>query len=397
MGKLFYDMGFLSTDEVVECSASDLMGQYVGETCPKTRAQLERGLGKVLFVDEAFRLVEGHYAAEAVRELEYRLKLPRYSGRMIVILAGSTLDMDYLMAVKPTLSSLFSEEIVFQKLKPEECLTILARELNESRIKAPFLKRKSSITYTTLCEAVEKLSDFPSWGNARSVKSIAMHMRASVVKAALENLQGGPITPSRQGQPVGNSRQWIGTLTAEQALSCVKEMLEIQLVRCAIVEIRSEPTIVDCVREKSPPAKYAPAPPIHEVEIRSNVVPPPSKIFTCHTPQVMEKKTDAKKKLKPPHQSPAVRTSARPQLNGVTREHGVSNAVWKQLQIDKKAEEEAMKHRHADAAKEKEEIMEKLRKMGLCEYGFEWIKTPGGYRCEGGAHFVSDNELSKRA
>src|SRR5438034_8947334 len=128
MGKLFYDMGFLSTDEVIECSASDLIGQYIGETSPKTKAQLERGLGKVLFVDDASRLAEGQYATEAVRELDYRLRLPRYSGNMIVILAGSTVDMDYLMAVKPTLSSLFHDEIVFQNLKPEECLTLFERE-----------------------------------------------------------------------------------------------------------------------------------------------------------------------------------------------------------------------------------------------------------------------------
>lgn len=54
---------------MVECSATDLIGQYVGQTGPKTIKQLERGLGKVLFVDEAYRLSGGLFAQEAVNEL----------------------------------------------------------------------------------------------------------------------------------------------------------------------------------------------------------------------------------------------------------------------------------------------------------------------------------------
>lgn len=48
-------MGMLSSTEVVDCTASDMIGQYVGQTGPKTRKQMEKGLGKVLFIDEAYR------------------------------------------------------------------------------------------------------------------------------------------------------------------------------------------------------------------------------------------------------------------------------------------------------------------------------------------------------
>lgn len=59
MGKVFYDMGFLSTADVIDCSASDLVGQYVGQTGPKVIKQLDRALGRVLFIDEAYRLAVG--------------------------------------------------------------------------------------------------------------------------------------------------------------------------------------------------------------------------------------------------------------------------------------------------------------------------------------------------
>src|SRR6266480_1793477 len=69
MGKVFYDMGFLSKAEVVECSATDLIGQYVGQTGPKVQQLLDNALGKVLFIDEAYRLAGGHFAQEAMDEL----------------------------------------------------------------------------------------------------------------------------------------------------------------------------------------------------------------------------------------------------------------------------------------------------------------------------------------
>ena len=62
-------MGFLATAEVVESSATELVGQYVGQTGPKTQKLLEKALGKILFIDEAYRLAEGHFAKEAMDEI----------------------------------------------------------------------------------------------------------------------------------------------------------------------------------------------------------------------------------------------------------------------------------------------------------------------------------------
>lgn len=47
IGKVYFDMGFLASDEVVDCSASDLVAQYVGQTGPLVRAMFDKALGKV--------------------------------------------------------------------------------------------------------------------------------------------------------------------------------------------------------------------------------------------------------------------------------------------------------------------------------------------------------------
>lgn len=56
VGKIFYDMGFMTSTEVIECSSTELVGQYVCQTGPDTQKLLENGLGKVLFIDEEYRL-----------------------------------------------------------------------------------------------------------------------------------------------------------------------------------------------------------------------------------------------------------------------------------------------------------------------------------------------------
>lgn len=125
MGKVYYDMGFLSKAEVVSCSASDLVGEYIGHTGPKTRKLLESALGKVLFIDEAYRLSGGHFAQEAIDELVDSLTNERFFRKQIVILAGYDADINRLMSVNPGLTSRFPETIVFEPLPPQACLDLL--------------------------------------------------------------------------------------------------------------------------------------------------------------------------------------------------------------------------------------------------------------------------------
>ena len=54
--------------------------------------------------------------------------------------------------------------------------------------------------------------------------------------------------------------------------------------------------------------------------------------------------------------------------------------------------EEERKKREAEKRKE-QAAQQKLRNLGVCVAGFRWIKQAGGYRCAGGAHFVTDAQL----
>lgn len=183
MGQVFYDMGLLSDIEVIDCSASDLIGQYVGHTGPKTKDQLEKALGKVLFIDEAYRLAEGGFATEAINELVDQLTKPQFKGKLIVILAGYDKDINDLIAINPGLSSRFPEEIVFPNMRIGDCLKLLEKELQQKQIEAPPLTGETSPQQTELVHILEQLANLPSWGNARDMQTMAKTLIGTVFKA----------------------------------------------------------------------------------------------------------------------------------------------------------------------------------------------------------------------
>lgn len=155
-------MGLLSKPDVVECSAKDLIGEYVGQIVPKTMKQLELGLGKVIFIDEAYRLGEGQYAIKAANELVDIMTEPKFQGKLIVILAGYDEDMDKLMMVNHDLSSRFSEEIFFPPLNPQQSLDLLTAGLQKNKVYVEGAYHKESNAYKDIVELFEKLTSHQS-------------------------------------------------------------------------------------------------------------------------------------------------------------------------------------------------------------------------------------------
>lgn len=115
-------MGFRSSAEIIECSVSDLMTQYVSQTGPKV---ISKALGKVLFIDKAYRLDEGCFAGEAIDELVDCMTKTKFANKVIIILARYEAGMDKLMGVNQSLSSRFPTEVVFRSLEPGCCLQLI--------------------------------------------------------------------------------------------------------------------------------------------------------------------------------------------------------------------------------------------------------------------------------
>ncbi|KAL2856400.1 P-loop containing nucleoside triphosphate hydrolase protein [Aspergillus pseudodeflectus] len=191
IGELFYEMGFLSTTEVIECSATQMIGEYLGHTGPKVTALLERALGKVLFIDEAYRLCVGashsgsnvgtsYTREEAIGELVDSMTKPRYARKMVIVMAGYPEDMDRLLRVNPGLRSRFPTEIHFPSMPPQTCLEYLEKLLSKYQIRMPPESKESPKWKPAVSRMFAELAHSHSWANARDVEHLARTITSRV-------------------------------------------------------------------------------------------------------------------------------------------------------------------------------------------------------------------------
>jgi SpoVK/Ycf46/Vps4 family AAA+-type ATPase len=128
VAKIFYAFGLLDTPTVVEAHRADLVGEYLGATAIKTNELIDSALGGVLFIDEAYSLMnEGdgqgdRFGSEAVQALLTRAEDDRED--LIIILAGYERQMENFLASNPGLTSRFAVRVKFPGYTSAELLAL---------------------------------------------------------------------------------------------------------------------------------------------------------------------------------------------------------------------------------------------------------------------------------
>jgi SpoVK/Ycf46/Vps4 family AAA+-type ATPase len=134
LAKIFYAFGLLEMPEVIEAHRADLVGEYLGATAIKTNELVDSALGGVLFIDEAYSLVnEGdgqsdRFGVEAVQTLLKRAEDNRED--LIIILAGYEKQMEGFLASNPGLASRFATRLKFSSYAPAEMLALAEAALD---------------------------------------------------------------------------------------------------------------------------------------------------------------------------------------------------------------------------------------------------------------------------
>ncbi len=125
LGKIFREMGVLPKGHLVEVERADLVGEYIGHTAQKTREQLERAMGGILFIDEAYSLARGgekDFGKEAIDTLVKSMEDNKEN--LLLILAGYMKEMDWFLRSNPGLRSRFPIHIEFPDYTAEELMKI---------------------------------------------------------------------------------------------------------------------------------------------------------------------------------------------------------------------------------------------------------------------------------
>jgi probable Rubsico expression protein CbbX len=134
MADLLHRLGYLETDNLVHAMRDDLVGEYIGHTAPKTKHVLDRAMGGVLFIDEAYNLFRGEdsrdYGQECVDILMQVMENER--DRLVVILAGYKDRMEEFFESNPGMRSRIAHHLDFAAYEVDELVAIGGLMLNRS-------------------------------------------------------------------------------------------------------------------------------------------------------------------------------------------------------------------------------------------------------------------------
>jgi len=125
LGRILKATGVLQKGHLIECERADLVGEYIGHTAQKTRDQIRRALGGILFVDEGYALARGgekDFGKEAIDTLVKAME--DHKDELVVILAGYRNEMQQFLESNPGLQSRFPIQIDFPDFTLDELMEI---------------------------------------------------------------------------------------------------------------------------------------------------------------------------------------------------------------------------------------------------------------------------------
>ncbi len=168
MARIYRSLGILSKGQLVEVDRSGLVAGYVGQTAIKTQQQIQKALGGVLFIDEAYALngkSENDFGQEAIDTLLKAMEDHR--DDLVVIVAGYDALMEQFIHSNPGLESRFNRYLHFADYTTDEMVGIFKLQCKKGSY------RLADGVEAEIREFIdEENDDGITFGNARGVRNI---------------------------------------------------------------------------------------------------------------------------------------------------------------------------------------------------------------------------------
>ncbi|GAB3066796.1 stage V sporulation protein K [Virgibacillus ainsalahensis] len=136
LAKVYFDMQLLSKGHFIEAERADLVGEYIGQTAQKTRAVIQKAMGGILFIDEAYSLARGgekDFGKEAIDTLVKHME--DNHNDFVLILAGYPYEMERFLTLNPGLHSRFPFILDFQDYEVNQLMQIAKQMASEREYK----------------------------------------------------------------------------------------------------------------------------------------------------------------------------------------------------------------------------------------------------------------------
>jgi SpoVK/Ycf46/Vps4 family AAA+-type ATPase len=159
-------LGLLTRGDLLDKTASDFIGQVVGESAQKTNAILALAQGNVLLIDEAYGLNDQLYGKQALDTLVEKVS-GQVSADIAIIMIGYEDQLrEMFRKQNPGLSRRFdaSHPIRFGDMSDEELLQKVAQRFRERKLLAPIEVKRAIV------RQLAKERALPNFGNAGAVE-----------------------------------------------------------------------------------------------------------------------------------------------------------------------------------------------------------------------------------
>ncbi|MFK4082681.1 AAA family ATPase [Kribbella sp. NPDC020789] len=167
LAEVYRDLGMLSSGHLVEVGRADLVGRYIGQTAPKVVEVVERALGGVLFIDEAYALANesgrdfGHEALATLIQL-----METHRDNLVVVMAGYPAEMYRLIESNPGIASRIRSFVNFPDYLDTELHRIFLQAVAETGFEiAPDASE-------AVLAALRKVPRTRGFGNARTIRTL---------------------------------------------------------------------------------------------------------------------------------------------------------------------------------------------------------------------------------
>jgi ATPase family associated with various cellular activities (AAA) len=410
----------LPSNKIVETSALDLMAGYVGQTATKVKEALSEAKGGVLFIDEAYNLGFGPYGKEACDTILEAMTSEKFKD-VVIVIAGYPHEIDRMLNSNG-LKSRFTHYFEFPDWMPDDC---------KSFFELLCTKKKFSLADGAL-QAVEtgcrSLIELDGWANGRDVTKLWEQVK------------------SNRDARVYDSGETSRVLVLEDVNKAVSSMLAARVPKAdkrtsgkMPFHEMSPPMAMESMHQNSSPqvqtTKLQERDPTEEVPDEDQAFEPtepatePADQRDDGVDDEVWSELQAAKERDRARQAQLQREqeeyeqwlallAEREQearrlhelelermrleiLQREEQERAIREAQERE-RLRKEREELERRRREAERLRREEEILQaketqkRLRVIGNCPAGYVWHKTGSEWRCAGGSHFVSDEQLNRQ-
>jgi len=437
MAQILHEVGVLGSNHVKVVSGLDMQGSFVGQTKDKVNEMMAEAQGGVLFVDEAYTLGQGLYSSEAIDQLVALMTSPDHLNKTVVILAGYQEPMERMLGSNEGLRSRVTGRIKFPDWDADDCVEAVRQKCEREDI------RLTDAAAQLLADELREIHSRPSWANARdSVTTCRLLYKARAqrcastaeaepsyveqdVTAAMAKLretrpQGSPISVAAAAEAAIKGAQ-AAAAAAAAAASAVRPSPQLgNFVGGALL---SSPAPTVACRESEAESELEVSEATDEVEAQQVASKPDSdSVYAALQQACVDEGYDTSHERRQELVSileaveaagedfPANIMSRVVDKTGLTegkahemlkpQVHRVLGAVREAVQEEelrredeRRLQEEARLEELRRKQEEYRRLQEALQRCRACPQGFAWHRSSGGWRCNGGSHFMTDEQL----